>query len=573
MFLNHTMSQLRYYLHIIILFTHPLFAQNAIDSLLSKDYSFLNQRIDATEKDEKIVWVYLNAFIKKAKSENNTSELVNGYKNCVYYSEGNVAIKYADSAIHFARQLKKNDVIGNAYLTKGIAYYKEKNYQKTLDNYLIANKYLSETNDNYSKYKAKYNFALIKSYLGAYDEAIVLYKECIDYFNQNGYNNHRGYLSSINGLAFCYNRTGQYDLCSKTTALGIKEGKRLKLDLDVQYLNQTEGINQYSLKNYPDAMKLLNQAIPSITNNEDFASETVGYFYIGKCYLGLNQKDKSLPYFFKVDSVFVKNHYIRADLRENYEILIQHYKDLGNKDKQLLYINRLLTIDSILNTNYKYLTTRIIRQYDTKALIDAKKEIEAELSASKQAEWVYLLVLLITLPTLIFFTYRYYKQQKVFRKKYELLMKKNTVSETSVITVPINTTAKTLEINQEVLDEILQKLKKFEDKQDFLNKELTQVKLAEMIKTNSTYLSKVINTSKGKNFTTYINDMRIEYVVEILKTKPIYRMHTIKALADMSGFSTPQNFSDAFFAYTGIRPSYFISQLSKETDAYSKRAS
>jgi len=552
------------FIYLASLFSQTVFGQNDTDSLRGKSFSYLNTQIDASEKDSTRVWIYLNAYIAKAKKEHNTGELLNGYQNAVHYAPDATTLAYADSLVYHALQTKKDNLIGTAYLTKGVAYYKKKDYQHTLDNYIIANDYLANTTDDYNKYKTKYNIALLKNYLGAHDEAIVLYKECIAYFNKAGYNNNRGYLTAINGLAFAYNRVGNYELCSQTTAFGIKEGKRLKQGLDVQYLIQTEGINQYSKKNYADAIQKISGAMPAIIKNEDFANEAVGYFYIGKSYLGLNEKDKALPYFFKVDSAYVKNKYTRADLRENYEILIGHYKALNDKDAQLLYINRLLKIDSIINTNYKYLTSKIIKQYDTKALIDAKKEIEAELHSTQQSQWVYIVLLGIAILGLIYLTFRYYRQQKIYRRKFEELMHKDTAPTTAEVPVAPVATAKSLDISPDVLDDILTRLQKFEQKQDFLKKELTQVKMSEMIKTNSSYLSKVINSAKGKSFTAYINDMRIEYVVDMLKNKPVYRMYTIKALADLSGFSTPQNFSDAFYNNTGIRPSYFISQLSKE---------
>ncbi|MBU7570539.1 MAG: AraC family transcriptional regulator, partial [Flavobacterium sp.] len=78
------------------------------------------------------------------------------------------------------------------------------------------------------------------------------------------------------------------------------------------------------------------------------------------------------------------------------------------------------------------------------------------------------------------------------------------------------------------------------------------------------YLSKVINHYRNKNYNTYLNDLRIEYIVELLKSQSRYRNYTIKALADEAGFSTPQHFSKAFFASTGIYPSYFLNELNKD---------
>lgn len=97
----------------------------------------------------------------------------------------------------------------------------------------------------------------------------------------------------------------------------------------------------------------------------------------------------------------------------------------------------------------------------------------------------------------------------------------------------------------------------------FLKKGLTLQKLSDQFKTNSTYLSKVINQYTGKNFSTYLNDLRIEYAIQLLKTEKITQKYTIKALGEMTGFTTSKHFSDAFQVYTGLRPSYFIDELAK----------
>src|SRR5690606_7096277 len=60
-----------------------------------------------------------------------------------------------------------------------------------------------------------------------------------------------------------------------------------------------------------------------------------------------------------------------------------------------------------------------------------------------------------------------------------------------------------------VEEEILLKLEKFENSTKFTNHKLTISTLAVQMNTNTTYLSEVINNHKGKNFNSYINDLRI----------------------------------------------------------------
>lgn len=61
----------------------------------------------------------------------------------------------------------------------------------------------------------------------------------------------------------------------------------------------------------------------------------------------------------------------------------------------------------------------------------------------------------------------------------------------------------------------------------------------------------------------YLNDLRIEYTIDLLKTERITQKYIIKALSEMKGFTSPKHFSDAFQAHTGLKPTYFIEELGK----------
>ena len=57
--------------------------------------------------------------------------------------------------------------------------------------------------------------------------------------------------------------------------------------------------------------------------------------------------------------------------------------------------------------------------------------------------------------------------------------------------------------------------------------------------------------------------MRIDFVIEKLKTDEVFRRYTIKAIAMEVGFNTAEAFSKSFFKSTGIYPSFFLKELEK----------
>jgi len=121
-----------------------------------------------------------------------------------------------------ALKSKNNVHIGKAYLTKGVIYYNQKQLQKALDNYIVANQYIALTQDLYTAHKIKYAIAQSKFYLGFYDEAIALFRECYTYFEDE---NDRAFLNSIHSLGLCYNRIGKTDSCTYYNNLGFKKVK------------------------------------------------------------------------------------------------------------------------------------------------------------------------------------------------------------------------------------------------------------------------------------------------------------------------------------------------------------
>ena len=72
-------------------------------------------------------------------------------------------------------------------------------------------------------------------------------------------------------------------------------------------------------------------------------------------------------------------------------------------------------------------------------------------------------------------------------------------------------------ISEIIVNDILKNLEKFEENNDFLQASISVASLSKRFKTNSKYLSKVINVHKDKSFSNYINELRINYVIEELK--------------------------------------------------------
>lgn len=550
-----------YLLLSLLVLAHCITAQKKVfkipDSLQTKNYNYLEERSYNVKTDSSKAAFYIDTYIKKAKNEQNWAELLNGYQNALHQSFGKLRIVYADSMIYAAKKSKDDALIGSAHLSKGIAYYGLKQQKKALDNYIIANNYISKTNDHYLIYKVKYNIALVKYYLGFYDEAISLLKECVAYFKDQ---NPRPYLNSLHSLGLCYNKIGDYGLSTETNKIGLSESKRLNNSEMNVYFIHSEGINDYFKHNYGSAIKEIESSLEEIALNKDFANESVGNFYIGKSYWELNTPEKALLYFQKVDQTFHDKGYIRPDLREVYELLIEYYKTKDNLQKQLYYIDQLLKADSVLTETYTYLIGKIHKEYDTKALLTEKEKIKEQLLRRKYNDAILVSIILLLFIILIFLTYRHFKNRAVYKQKFNELMVQIKDENRSKPKLK-NDKSEILDINADTVNNVLKQLEKFERDKKFLEKDITLVKLAAAFNSNNKYLSKIIAHYKDKGFVDYINALKIDYLITLLHEDKKIRNYTNKALAEEAGFSSTQRFANAFLTKTGMPTSFFIEQL------------
>ncbi len=130
-------------------------------------------------------------------------------------------------------------------------------------------------------------------------------------------------------------------------------------------------------------------------------------------------------------------------------------------------------------------------------------------------------------------------------------------------------TNKRLVIPEETEQNILLKLQRFEKSLKYLNKDMSLAMLAGQFETNTKYLSEIINKNYNDNFNTFINKLRVNYIIEKLKSDTSYINYKISFLAEESGFSSHSNFTTVFKGIVGMSPATFINLLKLEREEIS----
>lgn len=113
-------------------------------------------------------------------------------------------------------------------------------------------------------------------------------------------------------------------------------------------------------------------------------------------------------------------------------------------------------------------------------------------------------------------------------------------------------------IKDDVAKQILKKIEEeIVIKKAYIGSNINLNDVADMLQTNRSYISKLINSVYEKNFNDYINELRIKEACNIIcnNTKPSF---TIDHLYSEVGFASKSTFYSAFKKYTGVTPAIFF---------------
>ncbi len=577
-------------LYFFLLFTIFLQAQHKEqvvipDYVRQMRYDALYKLIYDIKRDQpELATQYCRVYLDKAKRENDSLRQTIGYRlfTVVNHKNYRYAFHYIDSAIAIGKHLKDTKYPALLHIHKGILLESDRaNFKKALDYYLIGLDLARKRGNIDLELSCNHNIALIKRKFGHYEEAnrilkTVCKREAKRYKRKIIPLEY--YHLSLAELINTYRLTNQIDSAYTLNNIAIKESEG---EFHKHYFVLTGGMLLWHKQKYTAAIKNLESVVPLIENNRngvyfDILDAIEAYLYLGKSYDALNQRDTAIRYYKKIDSIAEKKNYVLAETHEAYLFLKRHYEKLGDKDQQLIYVNKLLRSDSILKDNYNYLRKKITNDYDVPRWVADKEALIEELESAKKStsSRFYLIVSIMTLCILGVggVAILNYRKRRLYAQRFQKLVGDDTLRQAQgdMLRQPFGKSNETsqgdkeLTISPDIVEKVLQELARFEKNQEYLKPNLTTSVLARKLKTNAKYLSKIINHHKGKNITQYLNDLRIDYIIEELKTNTKYRNYTIKALAKEAGFNLGEVFSKAFYKKTGIYPSYFIKELQKK---------
>ena len=445
---------------------------------------------------------------------------------------------------------KQHDNLTYLYSEKAALLYTLTNYKEALDNYILAHQYSDKNKDEYNYYSILYGMALIKQQLQEYKESKELLVECKAYFEDHikDENFKKGLVNTVGRLAYL-------NLIEKNVP-AAKHYNELEYafivdSTDYYYAVKNNGLIEHYSKNYSQSNSLLDKSLKYIKN--DTSWNMITNQYIAENYYYLGQKEVAKQYYEKVVSMYLKERILSNEIRLSFERLIEYYKAQDDPKNQLLYIDYLLEFDQEFNEANKFLAKSYYQDYETKNLVEEKNHIIKDIRFKNT---IYIIAIIIVFLVIGTIAYLYYRKQNLYLKgklneldNYIIKSKKERKPKKVTYKKPVN-----IPINTELEDKIID----FENEKGFLDPNITLESLAKDLKTNRTTLSQHINQSRDKTFKNYINELRINYIIELIVNDPKTKDYTMDTLAEMAGFNNRKTFSDCFIQITGLRPSYFI---------------
>lgn len=495
-----------------------------------------------------------------------------------------------------------------AYVYARKSYVLDSVYQKDPEHLLKMTVYLAELSFLMSKYNESMNYALdgiaqSKRLEDRVSEARLLYcigennrmlsfkDKAYDYFDSaidllKGRKGVKeiGMLSSFYGGKMSYLMTDS--LYEDASVIALEREKQIKkletlpdvpkglVDMQYGYLYSKWAYNCYMEKKYGQAEKYFAMyQSTEYSRTPDGKMYSIPYLLASKHYKQVIDNSQEFKELMRKQQDTINAQYMNVLERE-----VQAHMGMGNYKEAAILQGAIIAItDSINNRDKENAALELNTMYDT----SEKEDYIAKQAFQLKVRNITLTFLTcITLLTL-FVLWRMWRFNHIIRYKNKILAKfinerlarkKDSqsldIDEQLMISQDIEDESILFGDQEEISDETGKASGEEEENkkifielnrivvqdQLYLSSELSREDLAQLVHLNNARFARMIKECTGTNFNGYINDLRIDYAIKLLKLHPNY---TIRAIADEVGFNSTPILYNLFKKKTGMTPYEF----------------
>ncbi|MDR7369553.1 AraC family transcriptional regulator [Flavobacterium aquidurense] len=568
------------------------FAQHKVE-LTEQEYLLLQDKIRLNlnvNVDSSFVYA------KEMAKSNNYKHLAfaNGVMSYLYQIKGSTndsKKKYSEALSYLEKMTDSRDktqLKSYLYNYKGLTEWHKGNLSEALETYQIGLKLSTAINDIKQIVKFKANIALVNEGVGNYQLAIKNLKYLNNFVEQNEgvYTKDQllNYKSNINlNLGSAYEsyfvkNPNKRHLLDSAEYFYKKSINYSQTFTDNKITAKLSLGNVYNWKkDYKNAEKTYYDVVFLSQQNNQKDILCVANYNLGDIYYFTKKYEKALVFFKKCDSIaaitqinkidFVKSNYYQAkiyNILKKPELAYKHSKIyLDNYEK---FEEKLS--EEALEVNYKQGVGDL-----TAEMITIEKKYQNDVFWDRFLKVFYML-LFVGIVFLLIKNIRdknnAHKKMNALIEEFKANIEKRNQIETEpelpeLVPEPEEVLLKkeniNLSIDEAKENKIVEKLLALESKQEFLNADFTLPYVAKKIKTNTTYLSYVVNKRFGKSFGEYSNELKINYVINEMITNHMYRKYSTQAIAESVGFKNAVSFAKSFRKRTGVSPAQFANSI------------
>ena len=557
------------------------------------------------------ILLFVHNQILMADEATNADSITTEYIRSIYIEKPKCALKLLDVAenkksmplrvIDELRSLSYRNLFMNklAYVYARKSYVLDSVYQKDPEHLLKMTVYLAELSFLMSKYNESMNYALdgiaqSKRLEDRVSEARLLYcigennrmlsfkDKAYDYFDSaidllKGRKGVKeiGMLSSFYGGKMSYLMTDS--LYEDASVMALEREKQIKkletlpdvpkglVDMQYGYLYSKWAYNCYMEKKYGQAEKYFAMyQSTEYSRTPDGKMYSIPYLLASKHYKQVIDNSQEFKELMRKQQDTINAQYMNVLERE-----VQAYMGMGNYKEAAILQGAIIAItDSINNRDKENAALELNTMYDT----SEKEDYIAKQAFQLKVRNITLTFLTcITLLTL-FVLWRMWRFNHIIRYKNKILAKfinERLARKKDSQSLDID---EQLMISQDIQEEISDETGKASGEEEenkkifielnrivvqdqlYLSSELSREDLAQLVHLNNARFARMIKECTGTNFNGYINDLRIDYAIKLLKLHPNY---TIRAIADEVGFNSTPILYNLFKKKTGMTPYEF----------------
>jgi AraC-like DNA-binding protein len=456
--------------------------------------------------------------------------------------------------------LQQMKLVVDAYIKSAIIYRNFCDYRTAYELNIKALILCDKANIESYKPTVYNNVGNIYSYFKKYDLAKLHYHKALSVVQDSVIQfyvlNNLGDLELEHGKldSACYYLNQSLQICKQHNNIGIDA-----IQNGLAVLHQKN-------KQYDSAYYYFQLALEGAKKSNKIERETENLLGLGKFFFEIKKNDSALFYINLSNTVARKNNFFGM-LAENYLTLSKIEESKGNIRNAFNHFKTYANLkDSVFNIEVFGDINQLQHLYEisktnqqVEKLFIEQQINERTIQYQKIIQLITLIVLLLVSGILVFII----SQKRKLDTAYKALFEKNI----EIITLQENSSKnyakkyKKSTLTHDMQGELLEKiLTLMENTSIICDTKFTVDKLAELVRSNQSYVSQVINDTLKKNFRAFLNGYRIREAQRLF-AEPVVTKYTIESVALRVGFKSQSAFYEAFKEITGVSPNFYMKSI------------